>query len=184
MHHQLDALDREFRSAERRLLAIQARIPAAQWTFRPSPSRWSVGDCVAHLNLTSEGYRPILAQALSRASSLGKVAPHRLRMDPLGWLLWKSMPPPVRTRSKTIPAFSPQGGASPETLVATFLALQQETLGFLQASDGLPIHKVRVASPFNERIHYNLYACFAILAAHQHRHLWQAEQLFPIEPYA
>jgi len=34
-----------------------------------------------------------------------------------------------------------------------------------------------VQSSFNPRIHYNLLSFFAILAAHQRRHLWQAERV-------
>jgi len=37
---------------------------------------------------------------------------------------------------------------------------------------------VRVTSPFNARVRYNLYACFTILPRHQHRHLWQAERVW------
>jgi hypothetical protein len=35
---------------------------------------------------------------------------------------------------------------------------------------------VRITSPFNERVRYNVYSALTILAVHQHRHLWQAEQ--------
>jgi hypothetical protein len=35
-----------------------------------------------------------------------------------------------------------------------------------------------VQSPFNEKVKYNLYSCLTILPPHQHRHLWQAEQIW------
>ena len=34
-----------------------------------------------------------------------------------------------------------------------------------------------IISPFDARIRYNAYACLTILPRHQHRHLWQAEQV-------
>jgi len=40
------------------------------------------------------------------------------------------------------------------------------------------LSQVRVTSPFNARVRYNLYACFTILPRHQHRHLWQAERVW------
>jgi hypothetical protein len=46
-------------------------------------------------------------------------------------------------------------------------------------ADGLPLTAVRVTSPFNPRARHNLYACFTILPRHQHRHLWQAERVWP-----
>ena len=36
--------------------------------------------------------------------------------------------------------------------------------------------KVKLVSPFNARLKYNALAAFRILAAHQRRHLWQAER--------
>ena len=43
--------------------------------------------------------------------------------------------------------------------------------------DGRPIDRVKVTSPFNPRLRYNLYACLTILPRHQERHLWQAERV-------
>ena len=36
---------------------------------------------------------------------------------------------------------------------------------------------VKITSPFNPRLRYNLYACLTILPPHQERHIWQAEQV-------
>jgi hypothetical protein len=46
----------------------------------------------------------------------------------------------------------------------------------VEAADGLPLGSVRITSPFDPRLRYNLYSCLTILPRHQHRHLWQAEQ--------
>jgi len=48
----------------------------------------------------------------------------------------------------------------------------------LVAADGLPLSHVRISSPFNPRLRYDLYACFTILPRHPHRHLWQAEPVW------
>ena len=47
----------------------------------------------------------------------------------------------------------------------------------LPAANGLALEKIRVVSAFDSRVKYNLFATFAILAAHQRRHLWQAERV-------
>ena len=57
--------------------------------------------------------------------------------------------------------------------------LQQTRGGFARAADGLPLGKVKVASPFDPRARYNLYSCFVILPRHQVRHLEQAEEVWP-----
>ena len=104
--------------------------------------------------------------------------PGRYRRDPIGWLLWATMGPPVRVRLKTIARFLPSSLAAPALLVQEFDRLQAAQLDCLAQADGLPLAHVRVTSPFNARVRYNLYACFTILPRHQHRHLWQAERVW------
>ena len=177
MHPQLAAVAAEFESAQRRLHALARDLPESSWAARPDPTRWSVAECVAHLNLTSRAYLPLLDDGLARARSLGRPAPGRHRRDPVGWLLWRTMGPPVRRgRVRTIPAFVPSGDLPRTAVLAEFDRLQAEQLARTRAADGLPLGAVRVASPINARVTYNLYACLTILPRHQHRHLWQAEE--------
>jgi hypothetical protein len=35
---------------------------------------------------------------------------------------------------------------------------------------------VKIGSPFNTRVKYNVFSALSVLPRHQHRHLWQAEQ--------
>jgi hypothetical protein len=77
---------------------------------------------------------------------------------------------------KTTAAFVPTATHAPSQTVSDFQRLQVEQLAWVREADGLPITSVRITSPFDARIRYNLYACLAILPRHQHRHLWQAEQ--------
>ncbi|HVH66279.1 MAG TPA: DinB family protein [Gemmatimonadales bacterium] len=181
MHPQLELIADEYRNAQARLDALARAIPAERWGRRSDPERWSVAECVAHLNLTSRDYLPLLRDAIARARALergpgGPVA--RYRRDLIGWLLWRTMGPPVRLRLKTIRRFVPEGTAVPEVLVQEFHRLQAAQLDCLAEADGLSLMRVRVTSPFNARVRYNLYACFSILPRHQHRHLWQAEQVW------
>jgi hypothetical protein len=90
------------------------------------------------------------------------------------------MPPPVRIKVKTIASFIPESVAPVDALVAEFEKWQKLQLDFLIAADGLPLNSIRVTSPFNAKLRYNLYSCFSILPAHQHRHLWQAEQIWRV----
>ena len=177
MHPQLQEIADDFGAAQARLHRLAETFPAELWAVRPEPGRWSVGDCVDHLNRTAEAFLPQIRAAIERGRALPGPAPARYRRDPLGWLLWRIMPPPVRLRVKTTPAFLPAGTAPAAELVARFDQLQREQLECLAASDGLPLQKLRVPSPFDARVTYNLFSCLGILPRHQHRHLWQAERV-------
>jgi hypothetical protein len=179
VHPQLQAVIDEFESAERRLRELVQRVPAERWPTRSDPARWSVAECVAHLNLTSRAYLPLLADALARARALPRAAPGTTyRRDAGGWLLWRIMGPPVRFRVKTTAPFVPSGADPPDALVSDFVRLQADQVAVVREADGLALTRVSIPSPFNSRIKYNLFTCFTILPRHQHRHLWQAEQVW------
>lgn len=177
MHPQLDQVRREFLAAQQRLHHLADAVPADRWSERPGPGRWSVGECVAHLNITAREYRPLVLAGLEECRRHGDPVPRRYRRDPIGWLIWRTQGPPVRIRAKTAAAFVPEGDQPADDLIVEFDRLQAEQLGWIAMADGLAIDRVRVTSPFDSRIRYTLFACLSILPRHQHRHLWQAEQV-------
>src|SRR5256886_7553721 len=52
MHPQLQLVADEYRSAQARLHDLVRAVPDEQWGKRSDPARWSVVECVAHLNIT------------------------------------------------------------------------------------------------------------------------------------
>jgi DinB superfamily len=174
-HPQLQAVIDEFGTAQARFHALAAATRAADWARRPEPARWSIAECVAHLNLTSATFLPALHQALEGKPK--STVTRRYRRDPLGWLLWLTMAPPARIRLKTAAAFIPQGTAEAAELVAEFDRLQAEQVACVRSAEGLPLGDLWIRSPFDPRIRYNVYSALTILPRHQHRHLWQAERV-------
>jgi hypothetical protein len=182
MNPQLERLEAEFLAAQARLRKLEQTVPHGHWLTRPSADRWSIADCVDHLNRTSEAFIPLLREALqkeaARTPGRAAAADQRYRRDALGWLLSVIMPPPVRwVRARTSEPFRPVPVGTAAELVARFDELQAEQISCLRAADGLPLNSIRIPSPFNARARYNAYSCFVILPRHQHRHLWQAEQV-------
>lgn len=178
MTPELRAIAEDFRAAEARLGRLSAALPDGRWEERPGPGRWSVSECVEHLNLTGAVFLPVIRHALDEAARLEPARDSKLRRDFVGWLLARVMSPPVRFgRVKTGQRFKPGALEAPDALRAEFRRLQAEQLECVEEADGLPIDRVRVTSPFDGRVRYNLYSCLGILPRHQHRHLWQAEQV-------
>lgn len=176
MNPQIGELVDELQAATSGFAALVETTSAEDWRRRPTEGSWSAAECLAHLNLTSEALLPGLQQGLEEARSRGERAQTRYRRDPLGWLLWKTMGPPVRFRVGTGAAFVPDADAPQGELLERFEFLQAEIAACLRDADGLPIQRVRVESPFDRRVRYNLFSALAILPRHQLRHLWQAER--------
>jgi hypothetical protein len=175
MHEELSVIEQEFASALVRLRDLRATVPVEVWKRRPTPERWSPGECVAHLNLASASMVPLVRAGIETARRRGP-APARYRRDLVGWLLWKGLGPGKGFKTKTIPAWVPSGDRHPDELVAEFERWQMEQMALVRDADGLPIQSVKITSPVDARVRYNVFAALSIMARHQHRHLWQAEQ--------
>ena len=181
---QLTRILDEFEDARSRLHGLVETLSPAQWAQRAEPTRWSVSECVAHLNLTSEAYVPLLREALEDARRQDQPSPTRYRRDPVGWMLSLVMGPVPRIGRlrigavRTTSAFVPEHGLPRADLLAEFDRLQEVQAELVRAADGHPIDRVWVTSPFDQRLRYNLYATFVILPRHQRRHIVQAERVW------
>lgn len=173
---QLAQVKEELALARERARLLCKGLDEARWACRPSPARWSVGECLMHLNITSEQFIPLLDQAIrdGRARKVEGRPPHRLGL--LSWALLKYMEPPYRMKTKTAPGFEPGRLEPMAATLDRFDYLQQEVQARIDRSAGLALDRLTLISPFDRRVKYNLYAAFRLIAAHQRRHLWQAER--------
>jgi DinB family protein len=173
---QLEAIVEALAAAAQRVDTLARRLSPIEWSTRPAPGRWSPIECVAHLNLTAEAFLPLLHDGIERARGLRRRPPLRYRRDLRGWLIWHVLKTPGKFRTKTPAAFVPTAGRPPSQTLEAFVRLQGDQTACVQASDGLPVDRVMMVSPFDRRLKYSVYSALTILPAHQHRHLWQAEE--------
>lgn len=177
MNAQLEEIAGDLREATARLHRLSDTLPAERWPVRNDPARWSVSECVQHLNLTSAAFEPLLTAGIEEAGR-ERSSPKKYSRGFLGWALWKMTGPDSRGRVQTSPAFVPASAPSAKEVIAEFERRQGTLLALLASADGLPIDKITMTSPFNARMKYNLYAGLAVLPRHQHRHLQQAERVW------
>ena len=169
----IDEVEQELNDATARAQRLVDSTEPRLFTVRPHPSNWSAAECLAHLSLSSESFLPILRNALGAGGTGGKT---RASMDWIGAILRWFMEPPVRKRLKTSAPFVPRAVRAKADAIAEFTSLQKQLLDLLPSARGLDLRKLKILSPFNTRVRYNVYSAFRIIAAHQRRHLWQAEQ--------
>lgn len=180
MFADLERIAAQFTEAGARAHRLAESVSDVAWNTAPPKGGWSVGECVAHLTLTNERYVPILRESVDAAPyhEHDDDTPIRpMKRDITGWLLTRMMEPPVRFRMRTAAAFIPPGSESRAGGMAAFDASQAALLQQIEALDGMDLTRLRVISPFNRSIRYSVWSALHILAAHQRRHLWQAEQV-------
>jgi len=176
MHPDLERLASEFTAAGARLHRLAESVDSSAWSRRPGVGGWSIDECVAHLTLTNERYIPILVEAIDAAPVMSDPATP-LRQDLAGRLLRWMMEPPVRFKLPTSPSFQPPSSAGRSATLARFESVQSRLTDLIREMDGLDVSRVRIASPFNEKLRYSAYSALRIIVAHERRHLWQAERV-------
>jgi hypothetical protein len=181
MNPQLSAVVDALDHAQARLDRLADQVPEDRWGLRHDPSRWSAAECVAHLNLTTAAYIPRIRKAIEQARQLGSATDRHYKRDIIGaffGFMVGPLPSIGKTRIgrvKTTPAFVPTGNHPKQQLLAEFKKQQIELTLMVKESDGWPVDKVVITSPFGEKIHYNLYSTFILLPRHEERHIQQAE---------
>jgi hypothetical protein len=174
--NQLTRVGRELEEARRRAHDLTSALDHERWARRPRPDRWSVAEGLIHLNLTSRAFLPLVREAIATGRNLRLFAAGPYRRDFVGWCLSWAMEPPVRLPIKTTAPFVPVGIEATDSVLGVFDALQDELMACVEDAGGLDLGRLRVASPFDSRVKYNLYACLKIIPAHQRQHLSQAEE--------
>lgn len=178
MHRQLLEIQNELQSNSDWVSRLADWAREEDWVARPAAGAWSASECVQHLNTTSREMVPRISEQLLESEQSDDPGLYRLGF--MGWLIWKASSPPARMKLRTPEAFVPSGGRTKREDLIAWGVRQSAVLGAIDFADGRPLNRLQIVSPFDARVRYNAYAAFRIIAAHQRRHLDQAEKTIAI----
>ena len=169
----LEETEKELNEATRRAWTLVQSTDGRLFTVRPKALSWSAAECLAHLSITTEMFLPVLRRAIDDARK--RKGNGKVKMDLLGRILAWFLEPPIRTRVKTAAPFVPKSTRAKAEAFGEFASLQEKLIDLLHEARGADL-RMKIVSPFDKRVRYNLLSAFRIVAAHERRHLWQAEQ--------
>lgn len=169
----IEAALTELQEVTTRVHELQARLSNNAWRERPVVGKWSPIECIEHLNVTNRWYVEHL-EAKTKNARPG-TAPERMSF--LGWIVWRSQ----RSRkkysyAKTTARFVPPSELNPNSVLREFFELQERLRILILHIQSLPLSRIKMTSPFNEKITYDLYSAIRIVTVHEFRHLEQAER--------
>ncbi|HEX2327913.1 MAG TPA: DinB family protein [Candidatus Angelobacter sp.] len=171
------ALSRQVTDCRNRLNELIKDLSPEQLVRRPDPAKWSVAECIAHLNATAALVQKIFRKGIdrARARNLKGAGPF-----PYGWrghlLIWIAEPPPKFRIPAPKSVAPPLAIQDPERLVSDFMRAQEGWEGIVKEAEGLDLYRItcaRLSSPFRCQMSGGL----MWMMAHQRRHLWQAENV-------
>ncbi len=146
----------------------------AAFNWRPESGRWSVGQCLDHLNHTLGPLLPSLETAVEQARRKGLTAQGPSRY---GWLnRWfvRAMDPANTRKMRAPRPYLPAANLSCREVIQQFLLLQDRLIRCIESSEGLDLVRIKAASPALGALRLSLGTWFAATAAHERRHLRQA----------
>jgi hypothetical protein len=172
-----DRCAQEIQEARQRAEALLVGLTPEQFTIQPEAGKWSVAECILHLNVTAAVMQRLMESAMAQGRQDKKLGPGPFHIGLKGRLLiWIAEPPP-KFRIPAPPHLRPPARIDdPERLLPDFLKAQDEWERLMRESAGLSLSKIKVGkrlSPFRAK----LAAGFPWMMAHQRRHLLQAENV-------
>jgi hypothetical protein len=176
MDSQIEGYLLQLTSVAQDLPGIITRLSDAQFNWQPAADRWSIGQCIEHLNITTERYIPVVRQAMLDARAAGRLAPGPFALGVVERWFVLAQEPPVRRGFRTPKAFVAARQLDYDATLARWNRLQEQLADCIRASEGLDLAAIRVRSQFAP-IKFTLNGTFAVLLAHERRHLWQAREV-------
>jgi len=166
------------------LLSIKQDLPGlvnqltdAQFNWQPTASRWSIAQCLDHLNLTAAKYVPAIDAAITAAREQGRLSPGPFSYPLLERWFVRSQEPPPRIRARTFKSLIPPPTLPRNDVISRFVDWQEQLDLRLQRADGLDLRRARHRSPVLPIFTWSLGTLFGLTLAHERRHLWQARQV-------
>ncbi len=172
---QVDSLLHELRQNSRHAQLMFESHTTGHLQHHPGPGRWSPAECLAHLNLSNRAYLRVLDSAIERLREKKVLGDGPFHLNWNARLLKYWLEPPSRLRLPTSAPFQPMAVKDPAEALEEFQAIGKVLEENLDSSRGLALDGVKLVSPFTEKMKYNAYSAFVLIAAHNRRHLWQAE---------
>ncbi|MGH9253983.1 MAG: DinB family protein [Vicinamibacterales bacterium] len=171
----------EFRQQFEQLItevdAFVAPLGDTGFAWQPAPDRWSVAQCVDHLNATARTYLPVLDEGITDAIRRGLYGRGPYAYNWVGRLLVYLMRPNSWFRAKAPRSFAPAPSRPRQEIMAAFRAYQVQYIDRLRQANGLDLARARVASPVARWLRMSLGSAFLLLITHERRHLAQAQRV-------
>ena len=171
---ELQDYDRQFAAIRQDAQRLLDGLSPGALEWRPRAGTWSIAECLNHLVLTGRQSLDHIRRAIQNARARGLVAEGPFRHPLIGRWFVALMDAPPRVRFRVPAAYRPAPQTPPSEIVPAFLRLQDELAQALGDADGLDLARIKVANPVTSWFTLTLGLEFALTAAHERRHLWQA----------
>jgi hypothetical protein len=174
---EIERFRRQFEQISAEADALVAPLSDAQLHWKPGPDQWSVAQCLEHLNTAARLYLPLLDEGIADAIRRGLYGPGPYSYNVFGRVFVWTQEPPPRFRIPAPGASLPVPERPRQELMAAFRAYQVQYVDRLRQANGVDLARARVRALVPQWLWLPLGSGFALMTAHERRHLWQAREV-------
>src|SRR5262249_8356769 len=158
---------------------IAGGLTLEQFNWRPAPDRWSIAQCLVHLNISARLFAERMQAAIRAGRAAGLLGSGPFRYGPVSRWVARAVDPVNRKKYKSPAKFIASAAKvyDIQEVLEEFHAAGAQWERCLHEADGLDLARVKVRSPAVPLMRFPLGALFGIQAAHERRHLLQAEDV-------
>ena len=157
--------------------ALIDECSADTFNAAPDPGRWSVGQCFEHLIKAGDPLAYAIDEALTKAETQGPYGDSPFAYGLVSRLFIWSLQPDAPISMPAPGSYTPDDKPlDPAAVRASFVDLQDRFIHCIERAPGLDIARIKVGSPAMSWFRLPVGAWFAATAAHEQRHLQQAER--------
>jgi DinB superfamily len=167
----------ELQRQTQQVASLAGALDDSALNWQPGPKSWSIGQCLDHLVVMNTAMVGAMREAVSE--NLDQLEPRQKPIEAASWLTrWyvdHTEPPPkmkLRAPGKIVPTSRVSGD-----VLARFEAAQQGILDFVREFGSADLGDVRYKNAIVSGVRLSIDTGLALMAVHNRRHLWQAEQV-------
>jgi uncharacterized damage-inducible protein DinB len=152
-------------------IGVFQNLTEEQLLRQPEPGKWSIAQCLWHLNSYGDFYFPLIDRNLVNNTDNGVFNP--------GWFgsyFVKMMNPVTGKKYKAFKAHTPPPQPDAYTTVATFINQQEQLMGFLKRAREANLG-VRLPISISTLIKLKLGDVLQFIVMHNERHMQQASRV-------
>jgi hypothetical protein len=169
-----DAMNAADEAAER----LSARVSDEEFFWQPDEGRrWSIALCLDHLAVSNSVYGSAIRGAVENARARGWPRTGPAAPGFFGRKFIQSLEPPVKRRTSAPSKIKPRPVSKRDEILRAFRQAHDDLRQLIQQSATIDINRATFANPFFGMIKVKVATGFQVVAAHDRRHLWQAEQV-------
>jgi DinB superfamily len=173
----LQVISRQLDEAEEKARRIIDGISNTQGSWQPREGAWSIVQCLDHLGRTNTVYAAALREALNNAKQVRGAMTGFIQPGCPSRIMIRLLEPPPMGKMRAPKKIVPATQVNKDDSLRSFLHSHNEVRAVMHQGAWVDLNRIRFRNPFVSSLRFTVGAGLLIIAAHDRRHLWQADQV-------